>query len=87
MKAYQAVVTPEGQVIIPAEIQEVLGIKEGDRVAWVLEDGHARLERSGSVVARTAGILKNDVPPLTEEQLNEAVELAIAEDVMKSMGG
>ncbi len=87
MKAYQAVVTPEGQVTIPAEVQEVLGIKEGDRVAWVLEDGHARLERSGSVVARTAGILKSDAPPLTEEQLNEVVELAIAEDVMKSMGG
>lgn len=44
-----------------------------------------RYGSKGSVVARTAGIFKTDQPPLTAEELREAGERAIAEDVSERM--
>lgn len=38
--------TSKGQVTIPKEIRDILGLKPGDRVVFVLEgDGHARIVR------------------------------------------
>ncbi|MDQ2744778.1 MAG: hypothetical protein M3Z66_21135 [Chloroflexota bacterium] len=42
-----------------------------------------RLQRRGSVVARTAGALKSDAPPLTAEALRQAAEEAIAEGALE----
>jgi antitoxin PrlF len=36
-------VTRHGRVTIPAEIRHALGIKEGDKVAFVLEDDQVKL--------------------------------------------
>ncbi len=38
-------VTEKGQVTIPQEIRESLGIRPGSEVAFTLEGDHARLER------------------------------------------
>jgi len=38
-----------------------------------------------SVVQRTAGIFKTNLPPLTERALKDAAEQAIADDVMERM--
>jgi AbrB family looped-hinge helix DNA binding protein len=38
-------VTRNGRVTIPAEIRYALGIKEGDRVGFVLEDDQVKLAR------------------------------------------
>ncbi len=46
-------------------------------------DDHVRLQRRGSVVARTAGALKSDAPPLTAEALRQAAEEAIAEGALE----
>jgi AbrB family looped-hinge helix DNA binding protein len=80
------VLTRKGQITIPAEMRKVLGLREGDKVAVVLESGQVRLSRAGSVVARTAGILKPTEPPVTAKELREAAEQAIAEDVAERMG-
>jgi AbrB family looped-hinge helix DNA binding protein len=59
------VVTRKGQVTIPVEIRKALGIKEGDKVAFVLEDDQVKLTRKGSVVEQTAGLMRHDLPKLT----------------------
>ena len=86
VKELRTVVTRKGQVTVPAEIRRELGLKQGDRVAFILEEGEVRLARTGSVVQRTAGALKSDKPPLTAEQLRESAERAMAEEAVQRMG-
>jgi antitoxin PrlF len=77
------VVTRKGQVTIPAEIRRALGIKEGDKVAFVFEDDQVKLTLPGSVVEQTAGALKSDMPALTSQEEHEAAAQAIAEEAIK----
>jgi AbrB family looped-hinge helix DNA binding protein len=75
------VITRKGQVTIPIEVRRSLGLKEGDRVAFLLEGKEIRiLPRRGSVAERTAGMFKSSEPPLTAEQLREAAEEAFVEE-------
>ena len=85
MKEQLTVVTRKGQVTIPAAIRQALGIKEGDKVAFVVEHDTVRLTRKGSIVQHTAGALKSDQPALTAEEEREAAAAAIAEDVAARM--
>jgi antitoxin PrlF len=81
------VVTRKGQVTIPADIRRALGIKEGDKVAFVLEDKQVKLTRKGSVVEQTAGALKSDIPALTPQEEREAAAQGIAEEAIERMAG
>jgi antitoxin PrlF len=83
MNEQLTVVTRKGQVTIPADIRRALGIKEGDKVAFVLEDKQVKLTRKGSVVQQTAGALKSDIPALTPQEEREATEQAIAEEALE----
>jgi AbrB family looped-hinge helix DNA binding protein len=85
MKELRSVVTRKGQVTVPAEIRRELGLKEGDRVVFILDEGDVRLARTDSVVQRTAGALKSDEPRLTAEQLRESAERAMAEEAVQRM--
>jgi AbrB family looped-hinge helix DNA binding protein len=76
------VVTRKGQVTIPAEIRKALGLKEGDKVAFVLADDQVTLSKKGSVVALTAGALKSDIPHLSPREEREKTEQAIADEAM-----
>ncbi len=76
------VVTRKGQVTVPAEIRRALGLKEGDRVAFVLEGSQVRLQRAGSVVELTASMLRSEGPPLAPEELREAAERAMAHEAL-----
>jgi AbrB family looped-hinge helix DNA binding protein len=80
------VVTRKGQITIPAEIRRALDLKEGDKVVVALEGDEVRLRAAGSVIARTAGLLKTRKPPLTAEDLRAAGEQAIAEDAVERLG-
>lgn len=80
--------TRKGQVTIPAEVRKALGLDVGDRVAFVMENGHVRVEAAGSIVERTAGILKpkkrGRAPSIRE--MRRAAEKAMAEEAMKRSG-
>jgi AbrB family looped-hinge helix DNA binding protein len=74
----------KGQVTIPAEIRAALRIAEGDALEFELEDSVLQVRlRKGSIVERTKGMFKSDLPPMTAEELRIAAETAIAEDVME----
>jgi AbrB family looped-hinge helix DNA binding protein len=72
-------------VTIPAAIRKALGLQEGDKVAFVLEDDQVKLSRKGSVVEQTAGALRSDHPALSPQEERKAAEEAIAEDVIRRM--
>lgn len=87
MKEHLTVVTRKGQVTLPVEIRRRLGVKEGDKVAFV-EDGHTiQVVRSESVVARTAGALRSDMPMASPEEERQAAEQLLADEVVKGMEG
>lgn len=73
-------VTRKGQITIPVEIRNALGISEGDKIEVELEDSTVRLRpKKGSITERTAGMFKSNRPPMTAEELRIAAETAIAE--------
>ena len=86
MRELLTVVTRKGQITVPAEIRRALGLKEGDKVALVMEDNQVRLAVSGSVVERTAGMLKSQQPAQTAKEMREVAEQAIAKEAIERMG-
>jgi AbrB family looped-hinge helix DNA binding protein len=83
MNEQLTVVTRKGQITIPADIRRALGIQEGDKVAFVLENDQVKLTRKGSVVQQTAGALKSTIPALTPQEEHEAAEEGIAEEAVR----
>jgi AbrB family looped-hinge helix DNA binding protein len=51
-------VTTKGQVTIPAELREKLGIKPGDRVGFVAEGDRILIQRQDTAVESLFGIVK-----------------------------
>lgn len=79
--------TSKGQVTIPKEVRDTLGLRQHDKIRFFFENGHARFERLPSL-EEVAG----SFPSLASLGLNmtveEAIELAMeehAEDVAEKM--
>lgn len=79
--------TRKGQVTVPVAIRRALGLKQGDKVAFTLEDGSVRLVRLQSVAKCTAGVLCNDILALSAREERAAFERGVAEEVVGEMGG
>ena len=75
------VINRKGQVTIPAEYRQALGLSEGDRMEVALDGNAVRLVRTESVAARTAGMLAAPGPVLSARALRGAAEQDIAEAV------
>src|SRR3954469_12967807 len=77
-------VTTKGQVTIPAEIREHLGIKPKDRVRFeVAEDGSVRVAPAPS---RLAALFKSVKPPAVQKDdktLRREFEEGVAASVLK----
>jgi AbrB family looped-hinge helix DNA binding protein len=87
MRELLTVVTRKGQITVPAEIRRLMGLKQGDKVAFIVDDAQVRLTRAGGVVERTAGMFKSNTPPLSAAELREAAEQAFAEESVERSGG
>jgi AbrB family looped-hinge helix DNA binding protein len=84
MSGHRSVVTRKGQATIPVDIRRLLGLKQGDMIDWIPRNGHIVVERAKSVTELTAGILRQyaEVLPATLEDIDHAIEQAIAEDAL-----
>ncbi|WP_310452327.1 AbrB/MazE/SpoVT family DNA-binding domain-containing protein [Sulfuritalea sp.] len=65
-------VTTKGQVTIPIELRERLGIKPGDRVGFVAEGDRIVLQRQETAIEAVFGIVKSG-KGATLEQMEEAI--------------
>jgi AbrB family looped-hinge helix DNA binding protein len=72
--------TRKGQVTIPAHIRRLLGISAGDRVAFVVQQGRVEITPAQSVVARTAGMLKSEIPRASQPDEKADAEEAMAQE-------
>lgn len=62
----------KGQVVIPAEFREVLGLKPGDAVMMILEEGAVRITTRAAIVKELSGAFATtDGRSLSAELLEE----------------
>ena len=79
----QSKITSKGQTTVPIEVRHALGLKPGDRIAYVIGDGKVELFARNLRAAALAGIL--GAPPSGESlslaQIDQAIgEAALADD-------
>ena len=76
-----ATLTSKGQVTLPKEIRERLGLTAGSRLDFSIDDnGELRVRPVATTALGLAGLLRRPgQPPVTIEQMNEAVEQMAAE--------
>lgn len=76
----EAKMTSKGQITLPKEIRLKLGLKQGDRVRFLLEeDGRVRLMPAKRDISELVGILPKPKRALSIEEMDDAVALAVAE--------
>jgi antitoxin PrlF len=74
----RATITSKGQITIPKEVRDRLGLKPGDHVEIYLEpDGRAVIERTIKL-EELIGILPRPKKALTVEEINQAIAEAAA---------
>lgn len=82
--AVSARISKSGQVTIPAEIRETLGVRPGDSVIWRVDDqGHVAVERVKYTLDDMDGILG----PLPDGMtLDEVISEATGEAIDRRLG-
>ena len=78
---YKAKVTSKGQITLPAEVRQALGVQPGEKIVFLPEvDGEFRVRRVGSILD-LAGCVPYSGPPVTIEEMKQAIaEHAVALD-------
>lgn len=69
-----ATVTSKGQVTIPKEVRERLGVEAGDRLEFIADDkGAWRIVAATKDVRAVKGIIAKPARPVSVEEMNRAV--------------
>ncbi|MGV2129223.1 AbrB/MazE/SpoVT family DNA-binding domain-containing protein [Agrobacterium vitis] len=83
MNIFYATMTSKGQTTVPAEIRELLKLKPGDRIRYVVKNGEVTLKAKNKRLIDLAGILhRPGMPTLTIEEMDETIGDAIVDHVM-----
>ena len=75
----KTIISEGGRIVIPAAYRKALGVKPGDEVQLVLEDGEIRMVSQHQAIVRAQNILRRYVPNgrnLSEELIKERREEA-----------
>ncbi|ALJ22206.1 AbrB/MazE/SpoVT family DNA-binding domain-containing protein [Microbacterium sp. No. 7] len=82
-----ATMTSKGQITVPKEIRDELRLTAGSKIMFVrMPGGHFRLVPRTGKVSDLIGMLHDpSVPPLTIEQINEAIAEGGAESGMRGI--
>lgn len=62
-KQAKARISPNGRIVIPAAIRQLLGVKPGDPILMEVEDGVLRLESYPTRIARIQREIAQYIPP------------------------
>lgn len=76
-----ATVTSKGQITLPKEVRQELGLKAGDKVEFDKVDGRFVLRPRNRSILELAGILhRPGMKAMTIEEMDEALGQALGED-------
>jgi AbrB family looped-hinge helix DNA binding protein len=79
----EAKMTSKGQITLPKDVRLKLGLRQGDRVRFIIEDdGRVRLLPAKRSVADLMGILPKPKRKLSLEEIDTAVKTAVAKHVL-----
>ena len=78
----QAKITSKGQITLPKQVRDRHGLKPGDRVEFVEENGRTWVRARNRRAVDLIGILGPSPlgRPLAQEEIDEAIMDAVAED-------
>lgn len=68
-----ATVTSKGQVTIPADVRQRLGLGSGDRIEFVEIDGGFAIKPALDDVRSLKGLLRKPSKPVTIDDMNAAI--------------
>lgn len=70
-----ATLTSKGQITIPVDVRNHLGLSTGDRIEFVLNEASGRYEMVPATYSVTAlkGIIAKPRKPVTIEEMNDAI--------------
>jgi antitoxin PrlF len=72
--SWSLTVSPRGQVVLPKELRDELGIKTGGKLKAEIQDGKVVLARASTTIHDLAGILyRPGMRARTIEEINEAI--------------
>ncbi len=82
---YEATLTSKGQVTVPKEVRERLGLRAGRKVRFSLEDGErVTMEPAGHSISDLFGILGKPPRSATLEEMDEAIARGAVERYLRS---
>ena len=81
MAEYITTVTQKGQVTIPGDLRQALGLKPRDKVAFALHDGKVVLYPVQSPVLATYGAVKAKNRPENYQRIRREIEEEVATEV------
>ncbi len=87
-----ATITSKGQITIPIEVRNKLGLKAGDQINFFVdEDDKCIFEPKTGSIMDMKGILKHRGEPLlghaaTIKEMDEALLEAVSQDYLRSVG-
>ena len=81
-----ATLTSKGQVTIPHEIRQRLGLKTGDRIDFMLQaDGNVLIKSKKIPFEQLRGIAKTDRRrPATVREMDEAIAAGVSERFLRA---
>ena len=79
----EAAITTKGQATIPKAIREYLGVKPGDRIKFFLHPNGSVVILPKLSVSALRGMLKTLRPPVTIEEMDEAIASGAAESALR----
>ena len=68
----ESTITSKGQTTLPKAVRDALGLKPGDRIRYFVRDGHVQI-RPVLPISRLYGFLKYDGPPVTLQEMDQAI--------------
>ena len=76
-------ITAKGQATIPKPIRDYLGLKPGDRIKFFMHPNGSVVLLPKLPVTALRGIVKPRRPPVTIEEMDEAIASGAAEAVLR----
>ena len=68
----ESTITDAERVTLPESVREALNLRTGDRIRYYIIEGEVRVVKPGHI-SRLKGALKYDGPPVSIEEMNQAI--------------